>query len=222
MIMIKKETFAFLKDLIKNNDRAWFLENKNRYEVAKKNVEDFTEAIIRELIKTDSSLSKEIKAKQCVMRIYRDVRFGKDKSPYKNNFGISIAARGKGNNGEGYYIHIQPNASFVAGGYFMPQAEDLKAIRQEIDYNSDELNKIIENKDFINFFSGLSQDLKLKTTPKGYDADHPSIDLLKLKSFTVSHSITDIELMSNDATEKVLKCLKLIHPLNVFLSKAIS
>ena len=221
MITIKKETFAFLKDLIANNDRTWFQENKIRYEAAKKNIEYFTDAIILELIKIDPSISKEITAKQCVMRIYRDVRFSKDKSPYKNNFGISIAARGKGNNGEGYYIHIAPGSSFVAGGYFMPQGDHLKAIRQEIDYNTDDFIKIIENKEFKDYFFGLSQDQMLKTTPKGYDADHPNINLLKLKSFTVSHSYTDDDMMSDDAVEKVLKGLKLIHPLNVFLAQAI-
>jgi len=221
MITIKKDTFAFLEELIANNDRTWFLENKIRYEVSKKNIEDFADEIIKGLLKIDSSISKVITAKQCVMRIYRDVRFSKDKSPYKNNFGISIAARGKGNNGEGYYIHIAPNSSFVAGGYFMPQGEHLKAIRQEIDYNAKDLIKIIENKEFKDYFLGFNQDLKLKTTPKGYDADNPSINLLKLKSFTVSHSYTDDELMSDGAVEKVLKGLKLIHPLNVFLAQAI-
>ena len=134
MIMIKKETLSFLSDLIAHNDRVWFQENKSRYEEAKKNVENFANAIIAELIKTDGSIPKEVTAKQCVMRIYRDVRFSKDKSPYKNNFGIGISARGKGNDGAGYYIHIQPGASFVAGGYWMPQGDHLKAIRQEIEH----------------------------------------------------------------------------------------
>lgn len=221
MTTIKKETFLFLEDLIANNDRTWFQENKVRYDIAKNDIDNFAQALIAEIIKTDSSIPKEITAKQCVLRIYRDVRFSKDKSPYKNHFGISIASRGKGNDGAGYYIHITPRASFVAGGYFMPQTEHLKAIRQEIDYNSDDLKNIIGDRNFKDYFLGLNQDQKLKTTPKGYDADHPDIDLLKLKSFTVSHLFDDAELIKLGAVEKVAKGLSLIHPLNVFLTQAI-
>ncbi|TKC00255.1 DUF2461 domain-containing protein [Pedobacter cryophilus] len=219
--MIKKETLAFVNDLIAHNDRVWFQENKSRYDDAKKNVDDFANVIIAELIKTDGSIPKEITAKQCVMRIYRDVRFSKDKSPYKNNFGIGISARGKGNDGAGYYIHIQPGASFVAGGYWLPQAEHLKAIRQEIDYNTGDLLKVIDDKEFKDFFGGFDKEQTLKTTPKGYDAEHPYIEILKLKSFTVTHSFTDEELMGPNAVAAVLKGLKLIYPLNVFLSHAI-
>jgi uncharacterized protein (TIGR02453 family) len=221
MIMIKKETLSFLSDLIAHNDRVWFQENKSRYEEAKKNVENFANAIIAELIKTDGSIPKEVTAKQCVMRIYRDVRFSKDKSPYKNNFGIGISARGKGNDGAGYYIHIQPGASFVAGGYWMPQGDHLKAIRQEIDYNTADLLQVIDDKEFKDYFSALDKEQILKTTPKGYDAEHPYIEILKLKSFTVTHSFTDEELLGKNAVETVSKGLKLIHPLNVFLTHAI-
>ena len=219
--MIKKETLAFVTDLIAHNDRVWFQENKSRYEEAKKNVDHFAHAIITELVKTDASIPTEVTAKQCVMRIYRDVRFSKDKSPYKNNFGIGISARGKGNDGAGYYIHIQPGASFVAGGYWMPQTAHLKAIRQEIDYNTSDLLKIIDAKEFNDYFGGLDKEQTLKTTPKGYDAEHPYIEILKLKSFTVTHSFTNQELTSPNAVDTVLKGLKLIYPLNVFLSHAI-
>ncbi len=221
MTMIKKETFLFLEDLNDHNDRSWFQENKSRYDDAKNDIDNFAQALITEILQIDSTISKEISAKKCVLRIYRDVRFSKDKSPYKNYFGINIAPNGKGNAGAGYYIHLTPRASFVAGGYFMPQNEHLKAIRQEIDYNSDELKRIIEAKDFKNYFSGLNQDYKLKTTPKGYDINHPDIELLKLKSFTVSHLLDDDELMNNGAVEKIAKGLRLIHPLNVFLTQAI-
>ena len=221
MIKIKQDTLSFLEELVANNDRVWFQENKARYEVAKKNVEDFAQAIIEPFLKIDLSIPQEVTAKQCVMRIYRDVRFSKNKAPYKNNFGISISARGKGNNGPGYYIHIQPGESFVAGGYFMPQGEHLKAIRQEIDYNTTDLLKVIDDNEFKSCFGGLDEEQKLKTTPKGYDVDHPYIDLLKLKSFTVTHSFTDQELMESNAVDSVLKVLTLIQPLNVFLAQAI-
>ena len=221
MIKIKQDTLSFLEELVANNDRVWFQENKARYELAKKNVEDFAQAIIEPFLKIDLSIPQEVTAKQCVMRIYRDVRFSKNKAPYKNNFGIGISARGKGNNGPGYYIHIQPGESFVAGGYFMPQGEHLKAIRQEIDYNTTDLLKVIDDNEFKSCFGGLDEEQKLKTTPKGYDVDHPYINLLKLKSFTVTHSFTDQELMESNAVDSVLKVLTLIQPLNVFLAQAI-
>ena len=221
MTMIKQETFDFISDLIVHNDRGWFQENKHRYENAKKNIDEFADQIILGLSKVDTSIPKEITAKQCVMRIYRDVRFSKDKSPYKNNFGIGISSKGKGNDGAGYYIHIQPGASFVAGGYWMPEPEHLKAIRQEIDYNTDDFLKIIENPEFKSYFEKLDDEQKLKTTPKGYDADHPYIELLKLKSFTVTHPFTDNQLMKRDAIDEVLNALKLIYPFNQFLTQAI-
>lgn len=221
MIMIKKETFAFIADLIAHNDREWFQENKDRYLAAKENVEAFADAILNQFRKIDTSIPPELTAKRCVMRIYRDVRFSKDKSPYKNNFGIGISPNGKAADGPGYYIHIQPGNSFVAGGYWMPQAEHLKAIRQEIDYNTQDFLNIIEDKKFKSFFSGLDQTEKLKTSPKGYDTDHPYIEILKLKSFTVTHSFTDEELMDSNAVEKVIEGLKLIYPFSTFLNQAI-
>lgn len=221
MIKIKPDTLSFLENLILNNNRVWFQENKSSYEDAKKNVEDFATAIIEPFLKIDPSIPKEVTAKQCVMRIYRDVRFSKDKAPYKNNFGIGISARGKGNDGPGYYIHIQPGGSFVAGGYFMPQGEHLKAIRQEIDYNTTDLLKVIDEQEFKTFFGGLDEEQKLKTTPKGYEIDHPYLHLLKLKSFIVTHSFSDQELMDSNAVGSVLKVLTLIQPLNVFLAQAL-
>ena len=222
MIMINKETFNFLKDLSANNDRDWFQENKARYEDAKQNVEKFADQILSEIKKIDSSISNELVGKKTMMRIYRDVRFSKNKDPYKNNFGIGISSTGKGGDTPGYYIHIQPEQSFIAGGYWMPQADHLKAIRQEIDYNTQDLLNIIEDKDFKKHFGSLSEEDKLKTKPKGYDADHEYIELLKLKSFTVSEKFKDSELSSITAIEKVVKSMKQIYPLTIFLKQAIA
>ncbi len=222
MIMINKETFNFLKDLSANNDRDWFQENKARYEDAKQNVEKFADQILSEIKKIDSSIPNELVGKKTMMRIYRDVRFSKNKDPYKNNFGIGISSTGKGGNTPGYYIHLQPEQSFIAGGYLMPQADHLKAIRQEIDYNTQDLLNIIEDKDFKEHFGSLSEEDKLKTKPKGYDADHEHIELLKLKSFTVSERFKDSELSSITAVEKVVKSMKQIYPLTIFLKQAIA
>jgi uncharacterized protein (TIGR02453 family) len=219
--MIKQQTFDFLADLIENNHREWFQNNKSRYEEAKNNVDEFANQVITAFSKIDTSIPKEITAKQCVMRIYRDVRFSKDKSPYKNNFGIGISAKGKGNDGAGYYIHLQPGASFVAGGYWMPDSNHLKAIRQEIDYNGDDLIKILEEPKFKSLFPSLDDEQKLKTTPKGYEADHPYIKFLKLKSFTVTHHIDNEKLMKPNAVNAVVDVLKSIHPFNMFLTQAI-
>lgn len=221
MIMIKKATLTFLTDLIEHNDRDWFQENKHLYENAKQNVEDFANSILEEIRKTDKTIPEELTAKKCVMRIYRDVRFSKDKSPYKNNFGIGISPKGKGGDGAGYYIHIQPGKSFVAGGYWMPQSDHLKSIRQEIDYNANDFLKIIESKEFKNYFEGLDEGEKLKTSPKGYEADHPYIELLKLKSFTVTHSLSDKELASSTAVNSVVEGLKTMSPFISFLNQAI-
>lgn len=219
--MIKKETLAFIEGLIENNDRNWFLEHKADYEVAKQNIEDFANKIIIELRKTDTTIPEEITAKKCVMRIYRDVRFSKDKSPYKNNFGIGISTRGKGGDGAGYYVHIQPGQSFIAGGYWMPQGEHLKAIRQEIDYNTQDFLDIVENSDFKSYFSQLNDQEKLKTVPKGYDANHPHIEILKLKSFTVTHPFTNDELYHKDAALTVADGLKKMYPFISYLNHAI-
>lgn len=218
--MIKAETLDFLKDLVENNNRDWFLEHKNVYEQARENVIEFAGELLRELSKTDPLVNAATDPKKCVMRIYRDVRFSKDKTPYKNNFGINFKT-GAGNAELGYYLHIQPEKSFVGGGYWMPQAEHLKAIRQEIDYNGADLNAIVSEASFIDDFSAFDQQEQLKNNPKGYEADHPYLNLLKLKSFAAVHSLSDKELTEKSAVEKAVKYLEKIHPLNNFLNQAL-
>ncbi len=220
--MIKKETFTFLKGLIENNNREWFAANKNAYEIAKTNLEDFALGLVEKLSKIDQSIPADISAKQCVMRIYRDIRFSKDKTPYKNNFGIGLSNKGKGMDGPGYYVQIQPSNSFIAGGYWMPQGEAIKAIRQEIDYNAGDLKKIIHNVNFKKYFGELESNDKLKTVPKGYDASHPEIELLKLKSFTVIHQFKDSELSDTNAVAEVAAGLGMIKPLNDYLNNAVT
>lgn len=222
MITIKQETFDFLSQLIANNNREWFQLHKDEYLKAKDNVDEFTNGLIKELQKIDPSIPENLSAKKSVMRIYRDVRFSKDKSPYKSNFGIGISSSGRGGETPGYYLHIQPGKSFVAGGYWMPNAEHLKAIRQEIDYNTQNLLNIIEHKEFSSFFTGLDEEEKLKTSPKGYESNHEYIELLKLKSFTATKYLKDKELLATNSLTIVIKGFRLLYPFNTFLKQAIS
>jgi len=220
--MINPQTVDFLKELIQHNDRDWFQTNKADYDKARENVIDFTAKLIIELQTIDPAIEETIEAKKCVMRIYRDIRFSKNKAPYKNNFGISIPTKGSKLVGVEYYFHLTPGASFIAGGYWMPEADHLKAIRQEIDYNAHDLKAIIDDAEFIKLFGNFREQDRLKTTPKGYDADNENIDLLKLKSFIVSHKIKDKDLFKADSVDYVAKVCSKLYPLTVFLRNAIA
>jgi uncharacterized protein (TIGR02453 family) len=220
--MIQPQTLEFLKELEDNNNREWFQANKERYESARENLIDFTAGIITGLHKIDPGVNGDLDAKKCVMRIYRDIRFSKNKTPYKNNFGVSIPASGLKLGGVEYYLHVQPGKSFIAGGYWMPEPEHLKAIRQEIDYNAADLKKTIDDKEFIKLFGEFRKQDQLKTVPRDYSADNENIDLLKLKSFIVSHQLTDKELMNTKATDLIVNTCSKILPLNVFLKNAIA
>lgn len=212
----------FLKAVGKNNNRDWFEKNKATYLDAKNGFDDFLEILHKELVKFDDGLGN-INPRKLAFRIYRDVRFSKDKRPYKTNMGAGFSPHGKMEQEAGYYIHVEPGKSFVAGGLYMPSPENLAKIRQEIDYNAASLLKILNNKKFKSYFpKGLDDWDKLKTMPKGYAKDHPHIDLLKNKSFTVSHPLTDAEVLKKDFAKKVAEGCKLIKPLNEFLTQAIA
>ena len=220
--MIQRPTFDFLRELAENNNREWFQLNKERYEIAREDVIAFTAELIKLVKKIDPGVNEALDAKKCVMRIYRDIRFSKDKTPYKNNFGVSIPAKGNKAGGAEYYLHISPGNSFIAGGYWMPEANHLKAIRQEIDYNAYELTKIVDDNEFIALFGNFREQEKLKTVPKDYSAANENIELLKLKSFVAFHQIKDDELLQNNAVEKIAKLCSKIYPLNVFINNAIA
>ena len=191
---INPETFDFLRDLTANNNREWFMEHKADHDKAKENVVAFAGELIKELSKIDPSLDASLDPKKCVMRIYRDIRFSLDKTPYKNNFGIGKLTSGKNVMHVGYYMHIQPVQSFIAGGSCMPETDQIKLIRQEIDYKPDSLKKIIYNAEFIKLFCDLKKQEQLKTVPREYSADNENIELLKLKSFVAAYNLTDAEL----------------------------
>jgi uncharacterized protein (TIGR02453 family) len=220
--MISPETIDFLKDLVKNNNREWFQANKAAHDTARENVISFTAELLVLLHKIDPGIDEALDPKKCVMRIYRDIRFSLNKTPYKNHFGISIPTSGLKGGGVEYYFHLTPGKTFIAGGYWMPEAAHLKAIRQEIDYNGKDLKSIIGEPGFVKLFGSFTAQEQLKTVPQGYAADNENIELLKLKSFIVSHDLTDKELFKADIAQQVAAICSRIYPLNVFLKNAIT
>lgn len=218
--MLKKETLVFIKDVAENNNREWFAEHKPKYEEAKADVLELVAAIIPELSKIDPLISADLDPKRCLMRIYRDVRFSKNKDPYKNNFGMWFSSKSKGGNEPGYYLHIQPGKSFIAGGYWMPEAPHVKLIRQEIDYNIGDFKEIIENKDFKKNFK-LGTASALKNAPKGYDPADPNIEYLKLKSFEATMPLDDEEFFKPTLVNKLISSFETVNPLVAFLRNAI-
>ncbi len=215
------QILKFLNTLAKNNNREWFEKNKPVYLQAKANFDEFLAAFLIELIKVDESFSA-LNPKKLGFRIYRDVRFSKDKSPYKMNMGAGFSPGGKMEQEPGYYLHIQPgNKSFIAGGMYMPEADKLAKIRQEIDYNPDKFLSVLNNKAFKKSFPALDVFDKLKTSPKGYPKDHPQLELLKHKSFIVSHPFTDEEVKDKKFLKQLTNTAKTLKPLKDFLVEAI-
>jgi len=220
--MIKPQTIEFLKELISNNNREWFQANKAAYDTARENVIEFTTELLKLMHKVDPGIDEALNPKKAVMRIYRDIRFSKNKTPYKNNFGISIPTSGLKSGGIEYYFHITPGASFIGGGYWMPENDHLKKIRQEIDYNANDLKAIIDEPEFVKLFGDYRKQEQLKTVPKGYEADNENIDLLKLKSFVAWHPLKDKELFKPDAVQNIAEVCRKIHPLTVFLKNSLA
>jgi uncharacterized protein (TIGR02453 family) len=220
--MIQRHTFNFLKELVQNNNREWFQANKERYEEARENIIEFTTALLKNLHKLDPGIDDKLEPKKCVMRIYRDIRFSKDKTPYKNHFGISVPTKGTKAGRAEYYLHISPGNSFIAGGYWMPETDHLKAIRQEIDYNGDALKKIIDDAGFVKLFGDFRNQEKLKSVPKDYSADNENIELLKLKSFVAFHQLKDDRLFEKDIINFAASVCAKIYPLNIFLNNSLA
>lgn len=213
---IEASTLHFLKNLSKNNNREWFTENKDQYIAAQQNVLNMVENLIEKIGAFDEEIMK-IDAKRSLYRIYRDVRFSKDKSPYKTNFGAGLGM-GKGNKTSGYYLHIEPGKSFLAGGVYQPEPSVLKEIRKEISMNAKEFQEILQQDDFRNNFRGLSVEGKLQRVPNGFEKDDPMAEFLKLKNLIVVHPISDDALMEENATNNMAKIFQSMKPLNDFLS----
>lgn len=217
--MIQKDTLTFLNDVAVNNNREWFAEHKERYEAAREDMLAFIDQLIPELSAIDPAFPADIPAKRCLMRIYRDIRFSKNKDPYKTNFGTSF--RMKGASEPEYYLHVQPGKSFLAAGFWMPEAEILKKIREEIDYNTSEFEAIVGAREFGSLFK-LSEEDKLKKAPKGYEHDHPAIELLKLKSYIAICPLRDEELLKKDIVKKLKTAFSAVYPFVLFLRNAVA
>ena len=218
MPQIKKSTLLFLSDLRINNDRNWFAENRKRYEDAKSNYETFVQEILNEIVRFDP-IFRGLESKSCIFRINRDTRFSHDKSVYKTNFGAFMVRGGKKNGDKfpGYYFHIEPGSSFVAGGAYIPPAPWLNAIRERIDGDAERLMKLVNSKEYSRYFGGLEGE-KLRTAPKGYPRDHPHIELLKMKSFLAEMTIPDKVITSDECFELVVGAFRAMKPLNDFLT----
>ncbi len=218
--MLEKSTLTFLERLKNNNNREWFKDNKQAFQTAKENFEFCVQELLDKIAEFDPEMKGTL-AKDCVFRIYRDVRFSKNKEPYKTNFGASMGAGGRKSMMTGYYLHIGPTDSMIAGGAYMPTGDRLKAIRQEIDYNLEEFESILKDKNFKKTWGELEGE-KLKTSPRGYAADNPAMKYLRHKSFIAHRSISDKELYSKQFTSKMAKHFESMLTFKTFFNRALS
>lgn len=221
--MLSKDTLQFLDDLKANNNRDWFLENKKRYEAVKKDYQQLVGDFLDAMKPLDPSLEM-LEVKNCTFRINRDIRFSKDKTPYKSHLGVWLSSGAKGMNRSGYYLHLEKGASFIAGGLYCPEAEDLKKMRKEIAYFHDDLEAILDEKNFKKEFKDFDRNEKnmLKNPPRGYEKEHPAIEFLKLKSFESSQRIDIAEVTKKDFVATMSKKLIALKPLNDFINRALT
>ena len=218
MMSIQPSTLRFLKDLAKNNNRAWFADHKDQYLAAQSNMMAFIDQLILMMNKHDELETES--GKKSLFRIYNDVRFSKDKSPYNPRFAFSLKRATKLKRG-GYYMNIKPGNCFLACGFFAPNADDLKRIRQDIDYNYPEWNSILQSKSIKSTFGALQGDTVL-TAPRGYTTDHEAIALLRHKQFIVRHHFTDDQVISPDFLKQVNTMYKNVRPYFDYMSSVLT
>jgi len=216
--MEKNLILPFLKKLSTNNNREWFTEHKNEFLIAKSQMEELVEQLIIRLSDFDQAVGS-LEAKKCVFRIYRDVRFAKNKAPYKTNMGAFMVPGGKKSGKAGYYLHIEPGASFLGGGIYMPPSKILKDVREEVLYGIDEFKSIVEDQDFKVVFGEISGE-RLKRPPKGFPADFPEIEYLKLKSYVAMHPLKDEQITEPDFLDYAADVFTRMHPFNQFINRA--
>jgi uncharacterized protein (TIGR02453 family) len=217
-----KKALEFLRKLSRNNNREWFEKNKTTYLSIKEQFELFVADVLHEMIPYDESLSN-LDPRKLTFRIYRDIRFSKDKTPYKTFLSAGMSAAGKGTGIPGYYFQIEPgNKSMIASGLYLPSAENLSKIRQEIDYNGNNFKALLSEKKFKKTFGELWNGDKLKTMPKGYPKDHPHIEYLKLKSFMAMHTFKDADVLHKNFTKQLIQSMRISKPLNDFLTEALA
>lgn len=221
--MIENKTLNFLKKLNSNNSKEWLDENRSDYNFAKNNILAMTQSLIDQVSNFDSGIEKvDLDPKKCITRLNRDLRFSKDKTPYKTDYYIVLNQKGKNSSSAFYYVHIEPNNCFVGGGVYNPQPNELKKIRNKINNSFGEWHKIISNKEFEKKFSnGIHNSGILLRSPKGFDDDNPAIEFLKMKGFYTQENITDEEMQSNLVLEKIIDYFKYVKPLVDYLNDAI-
>ncbi|HSN07618.1 MAG TPA: DUF2461 domain-containing protein [Hanamia sp.] len=220
--MISPSTISFLKSLKKNNNKPWFDNNREKYLDAKNNFEQFVEELLKKMILIDEDM-KGLSAKNCCFRINRDIRFSKNKTPYKINMSAYFSKGGKKSIYAGYYFHLQPEGnSFVGGGLWHPEATELKKIRQEIDYCFPEFKKLINAPSFKKNYGELQKDESqmLVNVPKGYEKGNPATDFLKMKSFVATKNIPDADLLSPKLGNEIIQSFKALLPLVKFINRS--
>lgn len=220
--MLQPSTLSYIKKLAKNNNKRWFDANRNQFEDAKNDFENLVEKIIQTFGEIDTDIAP-LKAKDCTFRQYRDVRFSKDKTPYKVHMGASFDRGGKKGGFAGYYLHLEPgNKSMIGGGLWMPEAASLKKVRQEIDYCCDEFFKIINNPAFKKNYGDLEKgEYSLSREPKGYEKDNPAIEYLKLKSFVAMRNVDDEEVLSENYFKNIISGFTALMPFIKFVNGAL-
>jgi len=217
--MIQKSTLKFLKDLKKNNNKEWFDAHRTEFEAAKADFIEFLNGLLKKMTSFDPEMA-DINAKDCLFRINRDVRFSKDKSPYKSHFGASISLKGRKSTYPGYYVHLEPGNVVAGGGAYMLMPDELQKIRQEIDYNAKEFLKIIHHKNFKAIYKDI-QGEKLVNPPKGFDSESEVLEYIKHKQwYAMTSIIPDSTVVTKDFEKNVLDAFKNLKPLNLFLQKA--
>lgn len=218
MTFIDNSVLNFLKDLKQNNNREWFTENKPNFQRENEKFISFADQLLVELGKTDHIETPN--GKKSVFRIYRDIRFSKDKTPYKTHFSGSFKRATEQLRG-GYYYHIEPGNSFIGGGFWGPNAKDLLRIRKEIAADASELRTIINSKQFIKTFSSLDGE-RLRTAPRGFDKNHPDLDLLQLKQFIIHKKFSDKEVLDEKFPKKVINTFKAMRPFFDYMSSVLT
>ena len=208
MSKLQSSTFEFINQLKENNNREWFTENKKKYQEEHEIMIGFAEEVLSKMKEFDEI--ETASGKRSLQRIYRDTRFSKDKTPYKQYWGGGLKRATKQLRG-GYYFHIEEGNSFVGGGFWGPNADDLKLIRQQIAVDEESLRSIITSKSFKSVFGELLGE-QLKTAPKGFPKDHSAIDLLRYKQFLIKHDFTDEEVLADNFPEKVVETFKEMRP----------
>lgn len=219
--MLSKEAVQFIDDLAQNNATEWMHANKKRYESYKKEYHKYIDSVLSEMKLLDPSLAN-LKVKKCTFRINRDIRFSKNKLPYKTNIGIWLPTSSTKNT-PGYYLHFETGNCFLAGGMYSPEPIDLKKIRKEIEFFYEDLEKILSEKQFVSEFKALTVDdsNKLKKAPKDFDPNHPAVELLKFKSFTSSIKLDEKDFFEKDFAHNIAQKMIILKPLNDFLRRAL-